>query len=150
MLKEFKEFAVKGNMLDMAVGIIIGAAFGTVITSLVNDLLMPVISGIIGTPDFSNLFLVLRNPTGATFTSVKAARDAGAVVLAYGLFLNAIIAFLIVSFALFMMVKGINRLRRQEEAAPAAPELGQHTEDILLGLGYSWDDIAALRDAGAI
>jgi len=122
MLKEFKEFAVKGNMLDMAVGIIIGAAFGTVITSLVNDLLMPMISGIIGTPDFSNLFLVLRNPTGATFTSVKAARDAGAVVLAYGLFLNAIIAFLIVSFALFMMVKGINRLRRQEEAAPAAPE----------------------------
>ena len=122
MLKEFREFAVKGNMLDMAVGIIIGAAFGTVITSLVNDLLMPVISGIIGTPDFSNLFLVLRNPTGATFTSVKAARDAGAVVLAYGLFLNAIIAFLIVSFALFMMVKGINRLRRQEEAAPAAPE----------------------------
>ena len=121
MLNEFKEFAVKGNMLDMAVGIIIGAAFGTVITSLVNDLLMPVISGIIGTPDFSNLFLVLRNPTGATFTSVKAARDAGAVVLAYGLFLNAIIAFLIVSFALFMMVKGINRLRRQEEAAPAAP-----------------------------
>jgi large conductance mechanosensitive channel len=109
-------------MLDMAIGIIIGAAFGTVITSLVNDLLMPVISGIIGTPDFSNLFLVLRNPTGATFTSVKAARDAGAVVLAYGLFLNAIIAFLIVSFALFMMVKGINRLRRQEEAAPAVPE----------------------------
>jgi large conductance mechanosensitive channel len=121
MLNEFKEFAIKGNMLDMAIGIIIGAAFGTVITSLVNDLLMPVISGIIGTPDFSNLFLVLRNPTGATFTSVKAARDAGAVVLAYGLFLNTIIAFLIVSFALFMMVKGINRLRRQEEAAPAAP-----------------------------
>jgi large conductance mechanosensitive channel len=122
MLKEFQEFAVKGNMLDMAVGIIIGAAFGTVITSLVNDLLMPVISGIIGTPDFSNLFLVLRNPGGAAFTSVKAARDAGAVVLAYGLFLNAIIAFLIVSFALFMVVKGINRLRRQEAAAPAAPE----------------------------
>ena len=122
MLKEFREFAVKGNMMDMAVGIIIGVAFGTVITSLVNDLLMPVISGIIGTPDFSNLFLVLRNPGGAAFTSVKAARDAGAVVLAYGLFLNAIIAFLIVSFALFRVVKGINRLRRQEEAAPAAPE----------------------------
>ena len=122
MLKEFREFAVKGNMMDMAVGIIIGVAFGTVITSLVNDLLMPVISGIIGAPDFSNLFLILRNPGGAAFTSVKAARDAGAVVLAYGLFLNAIIAFLIVSFALFMVVKGINRLRRQEEAAPAAPE----------------------------
>jgi len=121
MLKEFKEFAVKGNMVDMAVGIIIGAAFGTVVNSLVNDLLMPLISGIIGTPDFSNLFLVLRNPSGAAVTSVKAARDAGGVVLAYGLFLNAIIAFLIVAIALFVVVKGINRLRRQEEAAPAAP-----------------------------
>jgi large conductance mechanosensitive channel len=121
MLKEFKEFAIKGNMLDMAIGIIIGAAFGTVVTSLVNDLLMPVISGIIGTPDFSNLFVVLRNPTGAAFTSVKAARDAGAVVLAFGLFLNAVIAFLAVAVALFFLVKGVNRMRRQEEAAPAAP-----------------------------
>jgi large conductance mechanosensitive channel len=121
MLKEFKEFAIKGNMLDMAVGIIIGAAFGTVVNSLVNDLLMPLISGVIGTPDFSNLFLVLRNPAGAAFTSVKAARDAGAAVLAYGLFLNAVIAFLIVAGALFFLVKGINRLRRQEETAPAAP-----------------------------
>ena len=121
MLKEFKEFAIKGNMLDMAIGIIIGAAFGTVVTSLVNDLLMPVISGIIGTPDFSNLFVVLRNPTGAAFTSVKAARDAGAVVLAFGLFLNAIIAFLAVAVALFFLVKVVNRMRRQEEAAPDAP-----------------------------
>ena len=121
MLKEFKEFAIKGNMLDLAVGVIIGAAFGTVVNSLVNDLLMPVISGLIGSPDFSNLFLVLRNPTGAAFTSVKAARDAGAAVLAYGLFLNAVIAFLIVALALFFVVKGFNRLRRQEEAAPAAP-----------------------------
>ncbi|HZP38257.1 MAG TPA: large conductance mechanosensitive channel protein MscL [Methylomirabilota bacterium] len=121
MLQEFKEFAIKGNMLDLAVGIIIGAAFGTVVNSLVNDVLMPIISGVIGTPDFSNLFFVLRNPSGQTFTSVKAARDAGAAVLAYGLFLNAIIAFLIVSLALFFVVKGFNRLRRQEEAAPAAP-----------------------------
>ncbi|MEX2224408.1 MAG: large conductance mechanosensitive channel protein MscL [Candidatus Rokuibacteriota bacterium] len=121
MLKEFKEFAIKGNMLDLAVGIIIGAAFGTLITSLVNDLLMPLISGVIGTPDFSNLFLVLRNPTGAAFTSVTAAREAGAAVLAYGLFLNAIIAFLIVSLALFFVVKGMNRLRRQEAAVPAPP-----------------------------
>ena len=121
MLKEFKEFAIKGNMVDMAVGIIIGAAFGTVVTSLVNDVLMPVISGIIGTPDFSNLFLVLRNRTGAAFTSVKAARDAGAVVLAFGLFLNTIIAFLGVAIALFFLVKGINQMRRQEAAAPAAP-----------------------------
>jgi large conductance mechanosensitive channel len=121
MLKEFREFAIKGNMLDMAVGIILGAAFGTVVNSLVNDVLMPLISGIIGTPDFSNLFLVLRNPTGAPFTSVKAARDAGGVVLAFGLLLNAIIAFLGVAVALFFLVKAINRLRRQEEAAPAAP-----------------------------
>lgn len=121
MLKEFKEFAIKGNMLDMAIGIILGAAFGTVVASLVNDLLMPVVSGIIGTPDFSNLFAVLRNPTGAAFTSVKAARDAGAVVLAFGLFLNTVIAFLAVALALFFLVKGVNRMRRQEEAAPSAP-----------------------------
>ena len=121
MLQEFKEFAIKGNMLDLAVGVIIGAAFGTVVNSLVNDLLMPLISGVIGTPDFSNLFVVLRNPTGQTFTSVKAARDAGAVALAFGLFLNAVIAFLAVAVALFFVVKGVNRMRRQEEAAPAAP-----------------------------
>ena len=121
MLNEFKEFAVKGNMVDMAVGIIIGAAFGAMVNSLVNDLMMPVISGVIGSPDFSNLFLVLRNPTGAAFTSVKAARDAGAVVLAYGLFLNTVIAFVGVAIATFFMVKAINRLRRQQEAAPAAP-----------------------------
>jgi large conductance mechanosensitive channel len=121
MLKEFREFAIKGNMVDMAVGIIIGAAFGTVVNSLVTDVLMPLISGVIGTPDFSNLYLVLRNPTGGVYASVKAARDAGAVVLAIGLFINAIIAFLIVAWALFFIVKGLNRLRRQEEAAPAAP-----------------------------
>jgi len=121
MLKEFKEFAIKGNMMDMAVGIIIGAAFGTVVSSLVNDVLMPVISGIIGTPDFSNLYVVLRNPSGAAYTSVKAARDGGAVVLALGLFINAIISFLAVSVALFFLVKALNRLRRQEVAAPAAP-----------------------------
>jgi large conductance mechanosensitive channel len=123
MLKEFREFAIKGNMVDMAVGIIIGAAFGTVVNSLVTDVLMPLISGLIGTPDFSNLFLVLRNPTGAVYASVKAARDAGAVVLAIGLFINAVISFLIVTWALFFIVKGLNRLRRQEEAAPAAPAL---------------------------
>lgn len=130
MLKEFKEFAMRGNVVDMAVGIIIGAAFGTVVSSLVNDVLMPVISGIIGTPDFSNLFVVLRNPAGAAFTSVKAARDAGAVVLAFGLFLNTIIAFLAVAIALFFLVKGINRMRRQEAAAPAVPP--EPPEDVRL------------------
>jgi len=123
MLKEFKEFAVKGNMMDMAVGIIIGAAFGTVINSLVTDVLMPLISGLIGSPDFSNLYVVLRNPSGAAYLSVKAAREGGAVVLAVGLFINAVISFLIVSGALFFVVKMLNRLRRQEAAAPPpAPE----------------------------
>ena len=121
MLKEFKEFAIKGNMMDMAVGIIIGAAFGTVVTSLVNDVLMPVISGLIGSPDFSNLYVVLRNPSGAAYPSVKAARDGGAVVLALGLLINAIISFLAVAVALFFLVKALNRLRRQEAAAPAKP-----------------------------
>jgi large conductance mechanosensitive channel len=132
MLREFREFAMKGNMIDMAVGIIIGAAFGVVVNSMVNDLLMPVVSGIIGSPDFSNLFLILRNPGGAAVTSVKAARDAGGVVLAYGLFLNAIIAFVSVAIALFFLVKGINRMRRKEEAAPASPP-GPSDEVRLLG-----------------
>jgi len=121
MLKEFKTFAMKGNMLDMAVGIIIGAAFGAVVKSLVDDAVMPVIASITGAPDFSNLFIVLRNATGETFTSVAAAREAGAVVFAVGLFANALIAFLLVAFVLFFVVKGVNRLKRQEEAAPAAP-----------------------------
>jgi large conductance mechanosensitive channel len=109
-------------MMDMAVGIIIGAAFGTVINSLVTDVLMPLISGLIGSPDFSNLYVVLRNPGGgAAYTSVKAAREGGAVVLAVGLFINAVISFLIVSGALFFVVKILNRLRRQEEAAPPPP-----------------------------
>ena len=131
MLKEFKEFAIKGNMVDMAVGIIIGAAFGTVVTSLVNDVLMPIVSGIIGSPDFSNLFVILRNPTGAAFTSVKAAREAGTVVLALGMLLNAIITFLGVAVALFFLVKGINQLRRQEAAVPPAPP-AQSAEERLL------------------
>ena len=132
MLKEFKEFAIKGNMMDMAVGIILGAAFGSVVSSLVNDVVMPMISGIIGTPDFSNLYVVLRNPSGAAYTSVKAARDGGAVVLALGLFINAIIAFLAVAVALFFRVKALNRLRRQEAAAPAPPP-GPSDEVRLLG-----------------
>jgi len=121
MLKEFREFAVKGNMLDMAVGIILGAAFGTVVKSLVDDIVMPVVASVTGAPDFSNLFLVLRDSTGTTFTSVAAAREAGAVVLAAGLFVNALIAFLLVAFVLFFVVKGANRMKRQQEAAPAPP-----------------------------
>ena len=123
MLKEFKEFAIKGNMVDMAVGIIIGAAFGTVVKSVVDDIIMPVVSAITGAPDFSNLFVILRNPTGETFTSIEAAREAGAVALGYGLFINALIAFLIVAFVLFIIVKSMNRLKREQEAElDAEPE----------------------------
>ena len=121
MLKEFKEFAMKGNMMDMAVGIIIGAAFGTVIKSLVDDILMPLVSAIFGTPDFSNLFVVLRNPTPETFASIEAAREAGAVALGYGLFINAIIAFLLVAWVLFMVIKGMNKAKREEEAVEEEP-----------------------------
>lgn len=124
MLKEFKEFAVKGNMVDMAVGIILGAAFGTVVKSVVDDILMPIVSAITGAPDFSNLFVVLKQPvdlTGVNMESIAAVREAGGVALGYGLFINAFIAFLIVAIVLFMVVKGMNQLKRKEEAAPAAP-----------------------------
>jgi large conductance mechanosensitive channel protein len=121
MLKEFREFAIKGNMVDMAVGIIIGAAFGAVVQSLVDNIFMPLIAAVFGTPDFGNLFILLRNPKGETYATVKAARDAGAVVLAYGVFINAVVTFLGVAVATFILVKSINRMRRTEAAAPAAP-----------------------------
>jgi len=108
-------------MLDMAVGIILGAAFGTVVKSLVDDVVMPIVSSVTGAPDFSNLFIVLRNPTGVSFTSVAAAREAGASVLAAGLFVNALIAFLLVAWVLFFVVRGANRMKAKEAAAPAAP-----------------------------
>ncbi len=115
MFKEFKEFAVKGNMLDMAIGIIIGGAFGTIVKSLVSDVIMPIVSGIFKVPDFSNLFIILKG-TGDSFTSVAAARDAGASVLAYGNFINAAVAFLMIAWILFIFVKGINKLKKKEES----------------------------------
>lgn len=131
MLKEFKEFAVKGNMIDMAVGIIIGGAFGTIVKSLVDDVIMPIISGIFTLPDFSNLFIVLKG-TGEDFTSVEAARESGAAVLAYGSFINAVIAFLIVAFTIFMMVKMINKLKRTAETKEKSDEPKGPTEVELL------------------
>lgn len=131
MIKEFKEFAIKGNMLDMAVGIVLGAAFGTVVKSLVDDMLMPVVSGIFGAPDFSNLFAVIGTHAGESFTTVEAAREAGASVLAYGLFINSIIAFLLVALALFVVIKNMNRLKKQEEAAPAEPPAPPRSELLL-------------------
>ena len=122
MLKEFKEFAMRGNVLDMAVGIIIGAAFGSIVTSLVNDLLMPPIGMLLGGADFSNLFFVLKEGASpAPYASVAAAKAAGAVTLNIGLFLNAVISFLLVAFAIFMLVKGVNRVRREEPPPPAPP-----------------------------
>ncbi len=118
MLKEFKEFAMKGNVLDMAVGIIIGAAFGKVVSSLVNDVVMPPIGKLMGNVDFSSLFITL---SGDHFASLDAAKKAGAATLNYGVFLNTLLDFVIVAFAVFMLVKGVNIARRKEEAKPAPP-----------------------------
>jgi large conductance mechanosensitive channel len=122
MFKEFKEFAMRGNVVDMAVGIIIGAAFGTIVQTLVKDVLMPPIGLLLGNVDFSNLFVVLKGgAAGAPYASLADAQKAGAVTINYGLFVNAIISFLIVAFAVFMLVRGINQLKREKEAAPAEP-----------------------------
>lgn len=122
MLKEFKEFAMKGNMLDMAVGIVIGAAFTTIVSSMVDDIIMPPIGLILGGVDFSDLFLTLKQGTPeGPYVSVDAAKEAGAVTWNIGLFINAVIKFLIVAVALFIIVKGINRLRREEEEKPKKP-----------------------------
>lgn len=120
MFKEFKEFAMKGNVVDMAVGIIIGGAFGTIVKSMVDDVLMPPIGLILGGVDFSNFFLVLKEGHAAVapYVSLAAAKTAGAVTINYGLFINSLISFLIVAFALFMVIKGMNKIKRTEAPAP--------------------------------
>jgi len=116
MFKEFKEFAVKGNVVDLAIGVIIGGAFGEIVSSLVNDVIMPVVGRLIGNVDFSNFFISLD---GNRYATLKQAQDAGAATLNYGLFLNTIIQFLIISFSLFVVIKQINRFKREEEPEPA-------------------------------
>jgi len=116
MFKEFKEFAMKGNVLDMAIGIIIGAAFGKIITSFVADVLMPLLSPLLGKMDFSNLFI---NLSGQDYPTIAAAKEAGAATLNYGIFINTIIDFLIVAFAIFLLIRQVNKFKRQ--AAAAAP-----------------------------
>lgn len=128
MWKEFREFALKGSVLDLAVGIIIGAAFGKVVSSFVADVLMPPIGLALGKVDFSNLFLSLN---GQAYPSVAAAKAAGAPTLNYGLFLNSIVDFLIVAFAIFLVVKQVNRLRKPAAAAPAAPPAPTPQEKLL-------------------
>jgi len=122
MFKEFKEFAMRGNVVDMAVGIIIGGAFGTIVKSLVSDVMMPPIGLLLGGVDFSNFFAVLKDGAVAgPYAALTEAQAAGAVTINYGIFLNALISFLIVAFAVFLLIKGINSMKREEEAAPAEP-----------------------------
>jgi len=119
MMKEFKEFAVKGNVVDMAVGIIIGAAFGTIVKSLVADVIMPPIGLLLGNVDFTNLFFVLKEGAQAgPYLTMADAQAAGAVTLNYGVFINTIISFIIVAFAIFALVKNINRLKREKAVEP--------------------------------
>ena len=122
MLKEFREFAMRGNVVDMAVGIIIGAAFGTIVKSLVADIIMPPIGLLLGNVDFSNLFTVLREGTAAgPYASLADAQKAGAVTINYGVFVNTIISFVIVAFAVFLLIRQINKLKREAEAPPPEP-----------------------------
>ena len=122
MMKEFREFAVKGNVVDMAVGIIIGGAFGTVVKSFVADVMMPPIGLLVGDVDFADVFVTLKQGTApGPYETLEAAREAGAVTLNLGLFFNAVVSFLIVGFAVFLLVKSINRMKREEPVPPPAP-----------------------------
>ena len=131
IIKEFKEFAIKGNVIDLAVGVIIGGAFGKIVDSVVADLIMPVVGLVFGKLDFSNLFLVLGNVPAGTAMTLDALRKAGVPVFAYGNFLTVAVNFIILAFIIFMMIKQINRLKRDAPApAPAAP--APEPEDIVL------------------
>jgi len=123
LLQEFREFAVKGNVVDLAVGVIIGGAFGTIVSSLVGDVIMPPLGLLLGGVDFKDFFLVLRagDKVPPPYLTLAAAKDAHAATLNYGLFINAVINFLIVAWAIFLLIRGMNRLRREEAAAPPAP-----------------------------
>jgi large conductance mechanosensitive channel len=122
MFKEFKEFAMRGNVVDMAVGIIIGGAFGTIVKSLVSDVIMPPIGLLLGGVDFSELFLVLKEgSTPSPYVALAEAQAAGAVTINYGVFINSVISFIIVAFAVFMLIKSLNKLKREEEAPAVEP-----------------------------
>jgi large conductance mechanosensitive channel len=128
MLKEFKEFAMRGNVVDMAVGIVIGAAFGKIVTSFVNDVIMPPIGLLMGNVDFSNLFVNLSGD----HDTVAAAEAAGAPIVKYGIFINTVLDFVIVAFAIFLVIKAINRLKRQQEKQPPAPPAPSTQEKLLM------------------
>lgn len=128
MWREFREFAMRGNVVDLAVGIILGAAFTTIVNSLVNDILMPPLGLLIGGIDFANFFVTLK---GGSYETLEAAKTAGAVTINYGLFINAVIKFAIVAFAVFILVKQVNRLRWKEEIEQAAPPVPPRQEQLL-------------------
>lgn len=130
MLKEFRDFAIKGNVIDLAIGVIIGAAFGAIVSSLVDDVFMPVIGLILNGIDFTNLFIVLSNPNNIAVPSLAAAKEAGVATLNIGLFINAVVKFVIIAFVLFLVVKGINSMKRKQEAAPPAP--AAPTQEVVL------------------
>jgi large conductance mechanosensitive channel len=119
MLKEFREFAMRGNVLDMAIGIIIGAAFGKIITSLVNDVIMPPIGLLLGRLDFSKLYI---NLSGQHYASLSDAKAAGAATINYGMFINTVIDFVIVAFVIFLLIRQVNKFKRQPEAVPTTKE----------------------------
>lgn len=128
MLNEFKAFAMRGNVVDMAVGIIIGAAFGKIVSSLVNDIIMPPIGFLMGGVDFSSLFI---NLSGTAYASLALAEEAGAPLIKYGIFINTVLDFVIVAFAIFMVIKGMNNMKKKEEEKPAAPPEPSAEEKLL-------------------
>lgn len=131
-IKEFKQFAMKGNVVDLAVGVIIGGAFGKIVDSVVKDLIMPIVSAIIGSPDFSNLYFVIKGnvPAGAPLEEARKVNEA--VIFAYGSFLTVLLNFILLAFIIFLMIKAINSLRTKEEAKPAAPPAPTATEKLLM------------------
>jgi len=132
MFKEFRDFAIKGNMVDLAIGVIIGAAFGGIVSSLVDDVFMPLIGLVLGGVDFSNLFFVLSNPDNLPVPSLAIAQEAGIATLNIGLFINAVVKFTIVAFVLFMVVKGINSMKREAAAEPVTETPAPSKEEVLL------------------
>lgn len=130
--KEFKEFALKGNVMDLAVGVIIGAAFGRIIDSVVNDLIMPIVSAIIGTPDFSNIYYVLKGNVPHGIPLADAKKVDGAVILAYGNFITVAIYFLLLALIIFFMIKAINSLKRKHEDVPPSPPGPSSTDQLLV------------------
>lgn len=131
-VKEFKQFALRGNVMDLAVGVIIGAAFGKIVDSVVNDLIMPIVASLIGQPDFSNLYLVLKGDVPAGTPLIEARKVADAAIFAYGNFITVLINFLILAFIIFLMIKGMNNLKKKEEEKPAPPPPPSSTDQLLM------------------